>query len=277
MQQREQDTSYWSNEVVVGEVVYPPGSTLGPRIQPTLQFVFVHAGRITIRIDERTHIIPANSAFVLYPGHREYFAFAEDCETIHSWIHIAPALVEAGMINRLRKQPWPLPLSPAMQQLMQDALALHISAFPTVKEMLSALALQICWRYIGEGEQLSLGHETVLAHSAVGQAQQFIYEHLSEQLTLAIIAEAVAISPAHLIRLFQQHLHTTPMAYVWEQRISMGIKLLEQTGLSVGRIAEQCGFQSRYHFSRRIRQAIGYTPLEVRHRSWQLDPSAQAE
>ncbi|MBO0781157.1 MAG: AraC family transcriptional regulator, partial [Ktedonobacteraceae bacterium] len=43
----------------------------------------------------------------------------------------------------------------------------------------------------------------------------------------------------------------------------------EQTGLSVGVVAERCGFQSRYHFSRRIRQAVGYTPLEVRQRSWQ--------
>lgn len=275
MQQLEQEKSYWSDEVMVGEVVYPPGSTLGPRIQPTLQFVFVHAGRITIRIDEQTHTIPANSAFVLYPGHREYFVFADDCETIHSWIHISLALVEEDMIRRLRHQPWPLPLSPAMQQLMHDALVLRASAFPTVKEMLRALAMQMCWRYIGEGEQLGLRHDAVLAHSAVGQAQQFIYDHLSEQLTLTTIAEAVAISPAHLIRLFQHHLHTTPMAYVWEQRITMGIKLLEQTGLSVGMIAEQCGFQSRYHFSRRIRQAIGYTPLEVRHRSWQFDPSAQ--
>ncbi|GCE21828.1 AraC family transcriptional regulator [Dictyobacter kobayashii] len=125
------------------------------------------------------------------------------------------------------------------------------------------------------GGRATGGQDLTLSHSAVGQALQFIYEHLSEQLTLTMIAEAVAISPAHLIRLFQLQLHTTPMAYVWEQRITLGIKLLEQTGLSVGMIAEQCGFQSRFHFSRRIRQAIGYTPLEVRHRSWQLDPAAQ--
>src|SRR5690349_12265609 len=100
MQKPEQERAYWSDEVAIGEVVYPPGSTLGPRIQPTLQFVFVHAGRITIRIDEQEHVIPANSAFVLYPGHREYFAFAEECETVHSWMHIALALVEAEVVRR---------------------------------------------------------------------------------------------------------------------------------------------------------------------------------
>ncbi|TMD58047.1 MAG: helix-turn-helix transcriptional regulator [Chloroflexi bacterium] len=34
-------------------------------------------------------------------------------------------------------------------------------------------------------------------------------------------------------------------------------------------IADQCGFQSRYHFSRRIRQETGSTPQEVRRRFWQ--------
>ncbi|GCE31814.1 AraC family transcriptional regulator [Dictyobacter alpinus] len=269
-QQREQGMSYWPLEVTVGDVVYPPGSTLGPRIQPWLQFVFVYAGQITLRIDQQVHVIPANSAFVLYPGHHEYFVFAEDCETVHSWVHLDFTELDPELIARLRQVAWPLPLSPAMQQHMHDALALKKSTFPTTNEILKGLGMQICWRYIGEGEQLAT-QDIGLAHSAVEQALQYIYEHISEPLTLTQIAEAVSISPAHLIRLFQLQLQTTPMAYVWEQRIAMGIKLLEQTGLSVGMIAERCGFQSRFHFSRRIRQTIGYTPLEVRHRSWQIE------
>lgn len=254
----------------VGEVIYPPGSTFGPRIQPFLQFVLVHSGEVTVWIDDVKQVVPANFLFVLYPGHQERFVFAETCETEHSWVHLDCAALSPAFLARLQRLEWPLPLSPTMRQYMHDALALKKSAFPTVSELLNALGLQMLWRYIGEGEQLRVQKST-LSHAAVEQALAFMYTHISEPLTLKLIADAVAISPAHLIRLFQTQLQTTPMAYLWAQRVALGIKLLEQTGLTVGMIAERCGFQSRFHFSRRVRQTIGYTPMEVRHRSWQQE------
>jgi AraC family transcriptional regulator of arabinose operon len=153
---------------------------------------------------------------------------------------------------------------------MREALATQVMPFPTTPELLKSLALQMLWRYIGEGEQRS-AHALQPYSPAVDGAVHFIQTHLQEPLTLAGIAEAVAMSPPHLIRLFRLHLHTTPMHYLWQRRIARGIALLEQTGLSVGAIAEQCGFQSRYHFSRRVRQELGYAPLEVRQRSWQRE------
>ncbi|MFL5655320.1 MAG: helix-turn-helix domain-containing protein [Ktedonobacteraceae bacterium] len=35
----------------------------------------------------------------------------------------------------------------------------------------------------------------------------------------------------------------------------------------VGEIANSCGFQTSQHFSRRVRQVTGLTPLEVREQS----------
>ena len=96
-----------------------------------------------------------------------------------------------------------------------------------------------------------------------------MHAHLAEPLTLDMIAMAAAVSPSHLIRLFRQQLNTTPMAYLWERRVGQGIDLLRQTGLSVGEIAKRCGFQTSYHFSRRVRQATGLSPLEVRQQAWQ--------
>ncbi|MFL5629444.1 MAG: AraC family transcriptional regulator [Ktedonobacteraceae bacterium] len=38
--------------------------------------------------------------------------------------------------------------------------------------------------------------------------------HLQEPITLQQIAQASAVSPFHLIRLFQKHLSLTPIAYL---------------------------------------------------------------
>ena len=58
------------------------------------------------------------------------------------------------------------------------------------------------------------------------------------------------------------------MAYVWARRVDAGVELLSGTGLPVGTIAERCGFQTSFHFARRVRRATGATPTEVRRRAW---------
>ncbi|GCE12907.1 AraC family transcriptional regulator [Tengunoibacter tsumagoiensis] len=260
------EDGFWPEQVQINEIVYPPKGTLGPRIQPNLQLVLVHRGHLTLTLNGQQHFIPDTTIFVLFPGGKEYFAFAEEQETHHSWLHITSSIPEK-ILQRLQRLEWPLPLSSTMLQLMQQALAIRPHVFSTREEILKTLALQMLWRYIGEGEARLT--QTRQQHPAVEHAQQYILMHLSEDLTLEKIADVVAMSPAHLIRLFQAQLQTTPMAYVWQQRVQLGIRLLEQTGLTVGTIAERCGFQSRFHFSRRIRQVSGATPLTIRQRSWQ--------
>jgi AraC-like DNA-binding protein len=50
--------------------------------------------------------------------------------------------------------------------------------------------------------------------------------------------------------------------------VAVGVDLLANTGLPVGAIADRCGFKTVYHFSRRVKQATGMSPTEVRRRRW---------
>ena len=262
------DKGFWPEEVSVGEVIYPPGGTFGPRLQRTLQLVMLHSGHMTVWIDGVPHTAPADTVCVLFPRHEERFAFAEECETWHSWLHIFIPQLSETLLARLAQLPWPLQLSPAMTDLIREALALRNSPLSTVDTLLKALAVQMIWRYIGEGELLTNG-ATTPPDPAVENARHFIHAHVGEPLTLDMIAMVAAVSPSHLIRLFRQQLNTTPMAYLWERRVAQGIELLRQTGLGVGEIAQLCGFRTSYHFSRRVRQAVGLSPLEVRQQIWQ--------
>jgi AraC family transcriptional regulator of arabinose operon len=267
------DERFWPQEVSVGEVIYPPGGTLGPRYQKTLQLVLLHSGCMRLWVDGALREAPSRSVCILLPEHEEYFAFDTAGETHHSWVHIALPTFAPELLARLQRLSWPLPLSPSMTQLMRKALQLQTMPLSTAQEMLKSLALLMLWRYIGEGEHALVpaanGSTNGPPPAPLIQAQQFILTHLQEPLTLQQIAEVAAVSPFHLIRLFQKYLALTPIAYLWQQRVIEGVKMLEQTGLPIGTIAYQCGFQSRYHFSRRIRQETGFTPQEVRRRFWQ--------
>ncbi|WP_220196091.1 AraC family transcriptional regulator [Ktedonospora formicarum] len=257
----------WPTEVSLGDVYYPPGGGFGPRKQPYLQLVFLHSGHMTVWIDKVAHDAGPNMVFLLYPGHEELFRFAEHEVTYHSWLHADIPDLAPELATRLASIPRPLPLTPTMLQLLHSALALQPASLSTTTELLKTLAMQMFWLYIGEGERhVRYGH--VLAHSTVEEARLYIHAHLSDPLTLEQIAQEVSISPSYLIRLFQTHLQATPISYLWQARVAHGISLLQKTGLSVQAIAEQCGFQTRHHFSRRVRQELGYGPQEVRNRSW---------
>jgi AraC-like DNA-binding protein len=256
----------WPEQVLVGEIVYPPGGTLGPRIQFSLELVLLHSGTMTVWIDQQPHTAPAQTVSLLFPDHEERFAFDPNAETHHSFIHLWLPHLPATLQTRLEALPWPLPLTAGMSALMRQALALRQSPLSTRDLLLQAVGMQMLWRYLGEGERLLAGDAA--PHPAVELAQQFIQAHLSKPVTLEDIAAAAAVSPSHLIRLFREAHDQTPVAYLWEQRVRLGIERLENTGLSVALIAQQCGFQTPHHFSRRVHQATGLSPLEVRRRAW---------
>jgi AraC family transcriptional regulator of arabinose operon len=141
-------------------------------------------------------------------------------------------------------------------------IALKNSSLSTSAELTETIAMQIFWRFLGEGERLVRYSDR--GYNTVEQARLFIQEHLANPLTLEDIAAAVHVSPTHLIRLFRAQLGQTPMAYVWHRRVAMGLELLRGSGLAIHIIAERCGFQSSHHFSRRVRQVAGMTATEVR-------------
>jgi AraC-like DNA-binding protein len=220
---------------------------------------------MTVWIDGVAHGATENTVCILFPGHEERFAFATGCETHHSWLHAYIPHLPEELVQRFRRLAWPLHLSSSMAQLMHDALTTQSAPFSTTPVLLKALAVQMLWRYLGEGERRLDAAQT---HPVIEQTCSFIRAHLGEPLTLDLIAQQAAVSPSYLMRLFREQLHTSPMAYLWQSRVTCGVEMLEQTGLPIGVIAQQCGFQTRYHFSRRIHLATGYGPSELRRRAW---------
>jgi AraC family transcriptional regulator of arabinose operon len=67
--------------VSVGTVTYPPGGTLGPRMQADLQLLLVHTGTVRVWVDDAPPRRLAAGQVGLLPDHRERFAFDERTTT----------------------------------------------------------------------------------------------------------------------------------------------------------------------------------------------------
>jgi AraC family transcriptional activator FtrA len=89
-------------------------------------------------------------------------------------------------------------------------------------------------------------------------------EHLHEPLTIERLAEHAMTSPRTFMRRFRATTGTTPLRWLLQQRVLHARHLLEDTGLSIDRIAERAGFGSaanlRVHFTR----IVGTTPTAYR-------------
>lgn len=255
--------------VKVGAVNYPPGGTLGPRIQPTIELVMIHQGEMKVLIDREPHYFDCNTISIFFPGHLEYYTFSKDTNTYHSYLHIAFPELKPAINERLHQIPRSIPLSKQMTQMTKDILALRSSELSTRNFIMKTQAVYMFWQFVGEAEALCRTNDAKPAHDIVENARRFIKAHLSEDITLEQIADYVSVCPEYLIRVFKQELNTTPIAYLWEKRVGLGIDLLEHSGLSISLIAERCGFKTHNHFSRRIQEATGNSPKVVRRNVWQ--------
>ena len=72
--------------------------------------------------------------------------------------------------------------------------------------------------------------------------------------------ESVPLCKDHFRRLFKADTGTTPVEYLNRIRINYAKELLENSTLSVKNIAQMCGFDDQYYFSRVFKKQTGESP-----------------
>jgi AraC family transcriptional regulator len=87
---------------------------------------------------------------------------------------------------------------------------------------------------------------------------------IGARATLAGAARAAALSPFHLIRLFDSVFGMTPLAYAAAMRLERARDALLQSRPSIAEIALAAGYESRTAFDRAFARRFGTTPGAVR-------------
>lgn len=119
------------------------------------------------------------------------------------------------------------------------------------------------------------------ASKQITKSIDYIYNHISERLTVEILAEAVGISPTYFSRVFKKEIGTSVSDFIRKLKIEYAKNLLLYSSADMADIAFQLSFSSQSHFIQQFRQQTGMTPKVFRdsHRQneWLLGEIPSAE
>jgi YesN/AraC family two-component response regulator len=101
-------------------------------------------------------------------------------------------------------------------------------------------------------------------HPNVRRAILFLLEHFSQEITLADVARAAALSRFHFCRLFHHETGVSLHQYLNTLRVNRAKVLLADRYLRITEVAYAVGFNDLSHFDRVFRRLVNKSPREYR-------------
>lgn len=93
---------------------------------------------------------------------------------------------------------------------------------------------------------------------------RYIQEHLSEDISLNILAEKFHLSAPYISQIFKQEIGVNFLAYLTGIRMEHAKKLLLSTAYSIAEISERSGYADYRVFTKAFKKAEGVTPSQFR-------------
>ena len=201
------DRHVYSEKSCIGEVIYEPGGTCGPRVQRDYELVFLHSGELQLVVERQARSLAVGHVGLFLPGHHEFYQFSRGCNSHHSWCTVHPSLMPPEMRRALARGPFLLPCSDVMNRLLATGLAIGSVSTRNARRLVDYIALSLFAEYLEASED----HWTQESQDVlVAKAARFLAEHFAETGCLRLMHEAVRVSRKTLIERFRRHFKTTP-------------------------------------------------------------------
>ena len=231
-------------------------------------------GNLTAMVDGKHFKVSSGQSAFMYAREVHELRYASD-EIEYIWCGTSFTTGSGYMapeesVKQLMSIPNVLKPSALLKQLLQLGIEIqdrHGVAAQRVRDTIGESAFNEYFYLANVAEE-----EEVLPNAVINTKIYISQNYTSSDCHLSDIAQAAALSPQHLTKLFKLYMQCTPVKYLWQLRGEKAIHLLKYSNLRVSEITSRCGFKDPYHFSRYIRQHYGYSPREIRKRHWRSNP-----
>lgn len=249
-----------------GHFIYKKGYFLHRESYDSYLLLYIEKGQLTLNYENQTKNVTAGQ-FILIDCYKPHsYGTSEGCDTL--WCHFDGKV--AGKIY--------------------DTIVSHIGTVFSLNDTFSVLnKLEKIYQTFDSGEiikeplmskylndiltsLLLYTPEDSTSYNYMNMAEEtisYINEHLTEDISVPVLADRVGLSLYHFIRSFKKETGFTPHDYIIHTRINTAKYLLKNTELPIKEICFQCGFSSESVFCNCFKLRLKVTPIQYRKQETQ--------
>jgi AraC-like DNA-binding protein len=233
----------------------------------TVNFSFILRGGGRYEYQGRSYQVEAPCVLIQWPEEQVCYGPCGDWETWDELYLLYPpevafALEQAQLLDRAFPV-WPISDMAVIQPLLERLVTLsHESSAPGWIERLDLT----CEQLIMETRPLSLPIPEPEQRRIALIRNEMDHSFLEiEQVD--VLAAKHGLSRSAFRRQWAEVHAVPPQRYLTEAKLRHACRLLVESTLPIGEIAEQIGFEDRFYFSRKFRQVFGITASEYRQQN----------
>ncbi|MEL7536588.1 MAG: AraC family transcriptional regulator [Pseudomonadota bacterium] len=245
---------------------YPSGGSLGPRLMPDYEILWIERGECRWELAGESHVCPPGSVLICKPGSTDTWFWDPDEMTRHGYLHFE--FRDNATID--------LPIrrdcdgDDVLRPLLRHAVWLATLGTAEGDELASvALRQALTWYAFGHVTRSAPPTRGAI-HPVLMRALRALRKRWGDgpkyQVSISDWADDSGVSRGHLARVCRQELNVSPQELLRYLRLDNSLGFLNRTNIKIGEISEMCGFQNQFHFSRCFKEAYGHSPRELRKR-----------
>jgi AraC-like DNA-binding protein len=215
---------------------------------------------VTIRVDDRAIRLHAGEGLVILPFQFHHYEEPEGEEM--QWMFVTFDHGDVSRFEALRFRPFTV--TPKIEMLATELVTAYLQEGASSDIVPLTLALMLSRLCREEPAPREAQPPSAIAPGMVMQVNQLVHQN-AQPLGIKEIATALGISQSHLRARFRASCGVSLGKHLRRLRLEKACGLLRLTPNRVSEVAEMCGFNSIYHFSRAFHAAYGVSPMAYRH------------
>lgn len=225
--------------------------------------IYVHGGSVKLKTDDKTYTLKGH-CIIYRPYEKQDYTYVASPDSEIYWLHFNGIFAEKILSDlKLDKLITPVEKNVALPQLFKKiifSLKIKEKNYKTICNYRFLKILSILSNSIEERNETL----TDKNYSRLQPAILAINERPNEKHTIEKLAALCFMSKSTFIKVFTKVLGMPPISYVMKQRLENSLYLLLETDYSISEIAERCGYESQFYYSKQFKQNYGCSPLQYR-------------
>lgn len=237
----------------------------GPAARSGYMIHYIQAGHGTFTSNHRDYHLGPGDMFFCEPGRPvNMLADSHDPWVVY-WIRFTGKLVErlAETFNlSYRASVFNVRQAAPIRDQLLDIIA--FSQEPTGDPLHYAAKLLDLIGNLRRLFPVNQSEERAPGQVLVDQGTQYMRNNFDTPISVADVADYLAIDRTYLFRLFKDNVGMSPKAYLTDYRMHAAQEMLAQTMTPIKVIARSCGYRDESQFSKAFQQRVGQSPIAYR-------------